>query len=153
LRSPDPGSSEESKNGSKNCAGLHLASGTLGAKFRRKYTENLSEEARAIATAWELSSSLDGEHELQEPPPPLPDAAAGHVNIEQAIRAFTSEFRPQKPGPKRSGSRNGSSIFLKFAPEPVAVLSVIGASGSPDYRNCSLTPAPISVARAFGLRP
>src|SRR6516225_8156080 len=82
------GEFEERKKGWKRCACFIFASGTLGGKFKRKYTGKTEwDEAKSVAAAWELTDSWDGK---AKPAPPLAsvvdEGAAGRVSIADGIK-------------------------------------------------------------------
>lgn len=86
------GEFEERKKGWKRCACFIFASGTLGGKFKRKYTGKSDwEGAKAVASAWERSESWDdspGTAPTTEAPPE--QATRARVKIADGIKVFLS---------------------------------------------------------------
>jgi integrase/recombinase XerC len=81
------GEFEERKKGWKRCACFIFASGTLGGKFKRKYTGKTDwDEATAIAAAWEKTNSWDGTPVL--PPAPTSSLGPGRVTLAEAVKVF-----------------------------------------------------------------
>jgi len=83
------GEFEERKKGWKRCACFIFASGTLGGKFRRKYTGKSDwDEARTIAAAWEEVQSWDGD--IAPVPEPIVKLGPARVTIADAAKVFLS---------------------------------------------------------------
>lgn len=84
------GEFEERKKGWKRCACFIFASGTLGGKFKRKYTGKSDwDDAKSVARAWEQAEAWDGK---AKPMPPLASVveqhAGGRVSIADGIKLF-----------------------------------------------------------------
>jgi hypothetical protein len=88
---------DELRRGWKNCPCSIYASGTLGARFKRRNTERPTwDEAKAIVRAWEDAGAWDGvikieQSAIQAPVPVALDNS--RVTIVRAVQAFTAEFQ------------------------------------------------------------
>jgi integrase len=88
---------DELRRSWKNCSCPIYASGTLGARFKRRNTErNCWDESKDVVRAWEDAGAWDGEAKIER----LPEVAAAapvvpdrRVTIERAVQAFTAEFQ------------------------------------------------------------
>jgi hypothetical protein len=85
------GEFDERKKGWKRCACFIFASGTLGGKFKRRYTGKSEwTEAKIVAAQWEAQGRWGGEI---PPTPPTPASAPRCVTIEQAIKIVHGRIR------------------------------------------------------------
>jgi len=90
---------DELRRSWKNCSCPIYASGTLGARFKRRNTErNRWDESKAVAQAWEDAGAWDGAAKIERQTPALIAAPAtgvpdGRVTIERAVQAFIAEFQ------------------------------------------------------------
>jgi integrase len=83
------GEFDERKKGWKRCACFIFASGTLGGKFKRRYTGKSEwQEAKLVVAQWEALGRWDAEI----PPTPPPIADPKRITTEQSIKFFTTEF-------------------------------------------------------------
>jgi site-specific recombinase XerD len=88
---------DELRRSWKDCHCPIYASGTLGARFKRRNTERPNwDEAKAVVHAWEEAGEWDGAtkiepHVIHTPAPVPPDNS--RVTIERAIQAFSAEFQ------------------------------------------------------------
>jgi integrase len=83
------GEFEERKKAWKRCDCFIFASGTLGGKFKRRYTGRADwSEAKAITSEWERADTWE-----QKAPPPLPEPPANpeKITIEKAAAAYLAE--------------------------------------------------------------
>jgi len=100
---------DELRRSWKRCLCPIYASGTLGARFKRKNTERSTwDEAKALVCAWEDAAAWDGPVKIEQPAAPAPDALgpdSGRITISDAIAAFLAI---------REGSKIAPSTLRKY---------------------------------------
>jgi hypothetical protein len=108
---------DELRRSWKNCSCPIYASGTLGARFKRRNTErNRWDESKTVVRAWEDAGTWDGEAKIERLPvvaaaaaPVVPDR---RVTIEGAAQGSLRSFRNTRP---RTHRRNTGCISARPA--------------------------------------
>jgi integrase len=94
------GEFEERKKGWKRCACFIFASGTLGGKFKRKYTGKSDwDEAKALGAAWEKAGSWDDTPAPPPEPPHVEKPAPARITIADAVKVFLTHREGAKIAP------------------------------------------------------